>query len=432
MKKDILRTKMLSIIVLVLALLFTVSGIDAAAASKQVTLRFGAWMVSAWVEPFQAIISDFEKSHPNIKVKFEYAPFAQYWEQLQTAVAAGTAPDVTLMSVAYLIDFAKRGAIVKLQPYVDRDLKTSDYYIFGDNRYPDKEKGELYSIPIHWVSKVLYYNKNLFDKEGVNYPTNDWGWDDLLAAAKKLTKDTNGDGKVDQWGFLVDTGFVENFIWQNNGEILNKDFTKCLLDEPAAREAVQFLHDLIYKHKVSPPLARASSGGQAEVLEDMFQTGKAAMSINGSWMIGMYRDIKAFKWDIAFLPKGKRRAVYAGPDSLAILSSSKHKEEAWEFIKHFLKPESQRILAKYGTGTPVLKSIARSKEFLDSELPPEHMNVIPDQFPYIHRSYFSSKWFEWISAMTSELDLAFMNKKPIDQALKDATAKVDAILATTR
>ena len=72
---------------------------------------------------------------------------------------------------------------------------------------------------------ILYYNKDLFDKAGVAYPTNDWTWNDMLAAAKKLTLDTNKDGKIDQWGFAVNNivWVWAGFVWGNGGDILSPD-----------------------------------------------------------------------------------------------------------------------------------------------------------------------------------------------------------------
>ena len=119
--------------------------------------------------------------------------------------------------------------------------------------------GTAYGIPRDFDTIALYYNKDLFDKAGVEYPTADWTWDDLRAAAEKLTV-KEGDNTT-QWGTPRRMNGQQNWynlIWQNEGEILNEDQTEALLDEAATCEALQFAGD--FHHDGFSPSVAGDAG----------------------------------------------------------------------------------------------------------------------------------------------------------------------------
>jgi multiple sugar transport system substrate-binding protein len=111
----------------------------------------------------------------------------------------------------------------------------------------------------------------MFDKAGLPYPTDQWTMNDLRETAKKLTKDTNGDGKIDQWGFSTDLWDMELFwssaVWGHGGEILDQEYTKTLLGEPKARDAFHFINGLMVEDKSMPDPDTVAQFGN-----DAFQT----------------------------------------------------------------------------------------------------------------------------------------------------------------
>lgn len=91
-----------------------------------------------------------------------------------------------------------------------------------DGRHPYESKtGKIYGVPFQWQTTLLFYNKTIFDASGVDYPSGSWKWDSVQAVSRKLTRDTNGDGKLDQWGFGATTGFefLFSLIWSFGGEV---------------------------------------------------------------------------------------------------------------------------------------------------------------------------------------------------------------------
>jgi multiple sugar transport system substrate-binding protein len=139
--------------------------------------------------------------------------------------------------------------------------------------------GSAYGLP--WIAQpvVTYYNKDLFDAADLDYPTADWTWDDFLSAAKALTQDTDGDGNVDQWGFIANGWPPPHiFIWQAGGDVISEDFTASPIDDPATIEGIEFYLQLAYNPEVSPSAEIISERGFGE----MFKAGQVAMFMGGA------------------------------------------------------------------------------------------------------------------------------------------------------
>ena len=395
--------------------------------SGKVIIRYTRWGNIEEIKSEKELLKQFEMEHPDIKVKFDYA-VGDYWSKLQTQIAGGTAPDVWLMSGAYFHDFMRRGVIRELQFYIDRDkVNLKDYYDMPVELF--SYQGKCYGFPRDFNIVALYYNKTLFDRAGIKYPDNSWTWNNFLEASKKLTRDTNNDGKIDQWGCAVSPHFetcLANFIWQNGGGMLNEDKTRCILDEPEAIEAVQFLLDLRYKYKAAPAFAQESSFGHFSTI---FETGRVAMMTDGSWKVSAYLENKNLNFDIAPLPKGKFRAASANGLSYAIYAKTKHPDEAWELVKFLCGEKAQILLGKSGTSIPALKYVANSKEYLgDSKI---NKKVFLEEMEYARDLDFTEGWGEWQQAARRELDLAFLGKESAEEACREAAKAVNQILESS-
>src|SRR5678816_1066716 len=143
-------------------------------------------------------------------------------------------PDVFAMDAPLYLDWQSRGALLNLQPYIDQNPDMlADVYPQTLTAY--KLEDGYYGLPRDFQTIVVFYNKDMFDAAGVPYPTEDWTYDDLKETAKKLTLDTNGDGKTDQYGLWTDTWDMELFwseaIWAYGGQIINDDHSKTLIGE---------------------------------------------------------------------------------------------------------------------------------------------------------------------------------------------------------
>lgn len=365
---------------------------------------------------------EFMRRNPDIKVRFENLPYAQYWDKFQTMNAGGVAPDIIFMESSRFPKFASSGTLENLEPYVTRDgdIDIPDFYPKALESY--KWKGNLYGLPNDIAIGVVFYNKDLFDEAGVPYPKTSWTWDDYLKAARMLTFDFDEDGRIDQFGTMV--GDWRHFVWQNLGETVDNPLnpTRSTMNTPTVREALQWLVDLRFKYHVTTrPGELADMGGY-----EMFMTGKVAMVFGGHWDVPTYSKITRFRWDVAALPKGKVRANNAYGSCFSIPSRSRHKEAAWRYIKFLSGPVGQKLMVGADFSTPARRSIARSKDYLKP--PPDSESVFINEIPFGHQLPLTPKYLEMQNITNEEMDLMWMGKRSVEDTCRTIDQRIDKLL----
>ena len=210
--------KYLSIIAAVMVLLLAAcsgGGKTTGSDGKNVTLTYAIWDVNQ-APAFQEIADKFNEQHPNITVKVEVTPWDQYWTKLETAATGKTLPDLFWLNASNIQKYAKGNMLLPITEQAD--LEGMDL-----TKYPEALvqtytiDDELYAFPKDFDTVGLWYNKEIFDHAGLDYPNEDWTWDDLVDNAKKLTDPGNG-----IWGFAAplenQTG-IYNTIYQAGGYV---------------------------------------------------------------------------------------------------------------------------------------------------------------------------------------------------------------------
>lgn len=392
-----------------------------AMAAEKVKLRYFTWATNAsiiiedWIEPFQ-------KVYPHIEIEYEAVPFAQFHEKLLTYCLAGDPPDIVHISVGYVNEFARRGLLVNLQPYFDRDMNPKDYFLepMAAMRYPSQTSGDLYGMPFAFVVTPLYYNKTIFDRRGVAYPDLNWEWNDVRAAARKLVEDINGDGTPDTWGYFASYGYsaLEPVIHSFGGRILDEEYN-VVLDQPEAAEAVKFLVSMVLQDRTAP---------QSGSFSTLFRQGNVAMGIDLNSNIDVYRQ-QSFDWDVAVLPKGPvKRVVRAWPDSFAIMSGSKYVEEAWTYIRFVT---SQMKMDRYigDRKIPVYKPLAMSREWLQEDMKP-NKQIIIQSVQWGDPLEFRPRWGEWTDLRNAPMSAVWRGQLAPEYGLKQWADGIRAVLAS--
>jgi multiple sugar transport system substrate-binding protein len=395
---------------------------------KKVTLSMMYWdQVQKPV--IDKMIDDFEKDNPNIKVDATIVPWAQYWEKLQTTTVGNNAPDVFWMNIPNFPKYADNGSLLELQKYIERDgVDVSNYPKDLIEGY--SYNGKVCAIPEQYDTIALVYNKEMFDKAGVEYPDDTWTWDTLRENARKLTI-KGDDGKIIQYGFASlnanQSGYY-NFMVMNGGGIISEDHKTSLFDKPESIEAIQFLLDLIYKDGVSPT-------GQQMIDttgEDLFNSGKVAMTTIGSWYVPIVYESLGDKADIAPLPMSpntnERKTIIHGL-SWAGYAKTKYPEETWKLINHLISKDSMALLAKEGITIPSYKGI---EEDWVNAIPSMNLQVFVDAANYSHPYPVSLRASEWMEVEAKELTDAWMNKQNADQAMKKIAEQMNEILASEK
>jgi multiple sugar transport system substrate-binding protein len=399
-------------------------------AEKQIVLRLVHWYGSQRDNWQKEIVEPFERDHPNIKVEMDVVPYSLYYPKVLASAASG-APmgDVVAIDDWFAPELFKRNYTVDLQPYFDRDLKMEDFItqVFEMCRLPVGQRGDLLAVPFATGTTVLFYNKDLFDQGGVSYPDSDWTYADLLTAARKLTRDTDGDGITDQWGILADDGTYTGFdtmLYSLGGQILSPDLKQSWIDHPKSVAALRFIVDLVRKERVSPlPSALESLG-------EKFGSGKFGMVITGDFVKIALKDVR-FRWDIGLPPKGPERLRLSRRfgNSLCIPRQSEHPREAWQLIKYILTLSTgTKVNELFETMMPVFKPVAFSKEWIEGEPSCNRRAIIETEQRY---SFFhiTPGWLEWREqGLTPEVQNAMTGRKSVLEAAHDAARKISAIL----
>lgn len=393
--------------------------------ASTVTLNWAAYQEPSRAPIYAAILKDWKQKYPNIKLNFQTADFTTYYTKLTTNIAAGTVPDVFLMSGAYFYQAVYRKALKQLDSMMKSSgVKLSDY--FGEK--PDTVyQGKTYAIPAEIDIVALGYNKTLFDQKNVDPPTDAWTWDELLAAAQKLT-----DPKAGTYGYYSWNSSQENWgsmAKENGGSFLTLDMTKGALDQPAAVEAIQFAVDLIHKYKVSPsPQGVSSLPGYIQSGGSPFLTGLLGMKFQGNYEMGLLSKLKKFEWDVAPMPKKLREGGIGWLQSWVMGANTKHEEEAWTLL-HYLSTDGQKIMAKdAGRGlTPSLKKVAYSPVYMRKA--PPHVTSWLNGWSSHFEFDFHPAWFEYQTAYSKALDASFAGTQSVQSAVKSGTSQVNGILA---
>lgn len=335
-----------------------------AAAPAKVKLTYWHFLGGQMGKRHETLVAEFNKANPDIEVEPLYSGNA--WtmrDKLLAAVAGKQPPDVSMIDQFWAAQLASTGAIIKMQTLID-GLDGIDKADVNKTAWMTATvDGEIWTMPYAMSNIVLYYNKDMFKAVGLdpNKPPTTWG--ELVDYAKKLTRDVNGDGKIDEWGLSfpiqANTGTVYyyiTFLWQAGGELYNADYTKVAFNSPAGVEALQFWTDLVHKHGVVP-LAPPTEG---------FTVGRIAMEMASSSTLETRQGKCKFPIGVAHIPSGKDKVTGVGGNNLAIFKNTPAKEAAaWKFVKWMTSPEMN---LKWGTMTgytPLRDSVVNSQGYKD-------------------------------------------------------------------
>jgi multiple sugar transport system substrate-binding protein len=328
------------------------------------------------------IIPDFESKHPNIKINLTVVTWDDFDTKMQTMIAAGTPPDVwSHWGPSGFADYVIRGLAADLTPYIEKDnFDLSDFIPEVLDIYT--LEGKVYGLPMLTTGSFIYYNKDLFDAQGVEYPPTDWDdtswtYDAFVDMCGRLNNDT---GDPETMSFGCNLGFWPNdaFAWLF-GQDLYPDSAyetgfaeESYLDGEGALKGYQARQDLVWDLNYMPDPAQTDAMGGG----DIFMNEKVAMHLTGGWGWWNYNDVD-FNWGAAALPYGSPdRKCVVFTDPWIMSAQTDHPDEAWEFLKYLVSPETQRSYMEL-TGTPPARiSLAEDWYKLFPTMSPEEVKEL--------------------------------------------------------
>jgi len=326
---------------LLLAVIFLLTlTFEVALAAREI--RFAMFGAAFEVDLYKKWISKFEEE-TGIKVKLETYPHDDHEDKMVTSFLGGATPDVVKLATEGLAGFAEMGMFIPLDDYINgsKGINKGDFWDFIWETPGIISKGKIRAIPIDAMCFSLFYNKDMFKEAGLDPEKPPKTWDEFRDYSIHLTKDTDGDGKIDQWGYGPPGWDLPFFtlVYQNGGEIWSKDPIKPRFNEAPGVEALQFLVDLIFKDKCARSPA-AIAGEMSNI--NLFGMGKIAMAMSGpwqmAWMKTTYPDIN---YGVAELPAGKQKANCAFSSTFGISVHSTDPDAAWEWLRYIMAYEQQ-------------------------------------------------------------------------------------------
>jgi multiple sugar transport system substrate-binding protein len=404
------------------------TGGEAAPAAEAVELRLTFWGDLADMPTWNWGLDQFKEQHPEIGIKWENTPWGEYWTKLQTEVAGGATPDVVGMVSMYSQQYIRQGTLLPLNQFIERepDVNVDDFWprIMPAYRW----EGDTFAFPYDLSTMLLMYNKSLFDEAGVPYPTGEWTWDEFLDACLKLTKDTDGDGQVDQWGWLMPNlaGWtIDVPLWTNKARFVSEDGAECLMGTPEAIETIQWLADLRNVHHVVPTIAE-----QGDV--PLFESGRSAMTWGNpefvqvlTSRVGPPRENDNFLWDVALFPMKQQNGNSVQGGSFAIGKSTEYVDQAWTFLKFYTSADILReMVGVPSRGIPGRASVADS---LLTENNPEHQQFFLDVMEY-SISTFIPTYQQATAILQKYLDPVFLGDATAAESNPMIVEEVNALL----
>lgn len=311
---------------------------------KPVTVTVTAWGDFKDTDAETILIKKFNEENKDIQIEFQPIPGDGYGDKLMANFAGGTANDLFLIGEGDYRMYSAQGVTEPLTPYMEKD-KDFDIASYNEGLINSATfDGAVHFLPKDFNPIALFYNKDMFDKYKVEYPSDKWTWDDLEAAAKIMTNE-----ETKEYGFFADTWEYATMTYLKSFgvEIGNEDATKAegFLNSPEAVDLITRYTNYILKDKISPSSSSAENFGGAT---SMFQTGQIAMMVTGGWNRDPLNKAGT-NYGTAMVPMGKEgtRGEIICSASWGMYSKSKVKDEAWTVLKYLTGPEASQ--SRYDT-----------------------------------------------------------------------------------
>lgn len=343
-------------------------------------LVFAGWGTVEEKVAYEALVAEYNRSGPRIPVVFHHVSWP-YYEKIMVQTVGNNAPDIFKLDTNRVLDWARRNAIRDLTPLIQNDPDFSTNRFFPALLPDNYSEGRLHALPLVFSPFVLYYNKDLFDRAGLDYPNETWDWSRFLEAAQKLTiKNTHGE--TEQFGCAMEIGAFF-YAWQAGGRFYDDKRMHCVFNSPETVNGLTFYADLMHKYHVSPGAAES----RTQDPQTRFMTGRVGMITTGRWGVPWFSKTKEMRWGIAMLPKGPAGRV-AGlcSHSIAISSASRYPDEAWKFARYLTGKASQLAHARDGNNIPAAREVAESSAFMEDKttFPNCDNHVFLNSLPYTY------------------------------------------------
>jgi multiple sugar transport system substrate-binding protein len=393
---------------------------------------------------FQKLVTKFNQQHPSIEIESLYIGQSdRQLPKILAAIVGDAKPDLLWAAPMLTGQLVDLNAIEPLDKQWNRSTITKDIdpALLGSMQF----ENQLWSIPFGTNNVGIFYRPSLFKAAGVEHlPTN---WTELKATAKQLTRDTDGDGKIDKYGMLLPLGQGEwtvftwlPFMWGGGGELTTPNpkivygnriksgaviakNPSVSIDNPGSIAALQLWQDLIQSG--SAILSSPERGYEL----DNFLAGKVAMQLTGPWTLGQLAGMKVTDYNVMPIPIGTRSATSIGGENLFMMKSSPtHQQAAWKFMEYIL---SQDFQTEWALGTGYLPINLKSRQqaiYRDYVSKTPATQVFLDQAKYGRSRPIEPGYTQISEQLGRAIESVLLNQNSPQSALRTAQERLNLSL----
>jgi len=397
-----------------------------AASRDAVVIRSSYWGAIEDIRVWEELARRFNRSQERIRVKLEHIAGQNYHAKLMAMAVGRCAPDVMASDDEPFPHLAANGLFEDLTPYLERDASIARDDFYRPFRLTFEHRGTPFGLPYIGHCMLIFYNRDHRRAAGLPAdPDPDWTWDRFTRDAIALTRDRDGDGRTDQFGFnRLSWFYCLQWVWSAGGRDMDPAMTRYLFDTPEARAGFQFHYDQMHRHRVCPSVSDLPN----MTWDAMFLTGKVSMFATGSWWLSHCREAKNLEWDVAPMPRGPvTRATRTTAEAITLSAGSRHKAEAWEWVRFVLSDESQRLFAEHGRGIPGVRRVALAS-FARPDTPQHEERFLEAMDRYARRSSIHERWSETARVFDREWDRVMLGRQSVAEFTATVVPQANAIL----
>lgn len=360
----------------------------------------------------------FEAAHPGVTVETQAIPWEAAHAKLLTAVVGGIPPDVSQVGTTWMAEFATMDALEPLDARAAVSPTARPEAFFPGSLQTCRVDGALFGVPWYVDTRVLFYRKDLL--ASVGYPEGPSSWDELTAAARKLSTRRTADGRRAYGISLGARSWTDLLmvVWQNGGDPLRPT-------SPAFFGAVQHYIEF-FRDNLTPTKEAADVD-----LFHAFKTGYLPMFVSGPWMLELIRkELPELdgRWGVAVLPGKKSHTSFVGGSNLVVFKASKQKDRAWQFLEFMSDPANQVEWMKITTDLPSVQVAWKDPYFSDKPL----VQVFGRQLFDTASPPTVAEWEQIASAIDDTMERVVLDPAQTDDTIRVALAELETRILKLR
>ncbi|MBI3974263.1 MAG: extracellular solute-binding protein [Chloroflexi bacterium] len=389
-------------------------------------------------------IAEFEQKFPGTKIEHDDAT-PDNSKKFPVLIAGGTFPDVSVTHTAFVDQYP---SFMDITPYLarDKEVKIPDYFaaVLNAFKVPVNGTPRQLGVPREAHATILYYNRNAIQAVGLKEPTKDWTHQDFVEYGLKLREWTN-DPATAKWAIFNGTGLggasagLATF-WSFGADFFSEDGTKALIDQPQAREAFEYMRDLVIRHHIAPSADEHKASGLTGSSQALFNTGRYLMyACNQNCSPTTAGVEMGFSWDVMAVPQvpGRKRGTRLAANAYGLLTQGQNKNPdlGWEFIKYIVGEEGSKQLVQSATLYMSHKSAADTwVETMSRKGGVRNGKVVADVLDQWARreQTLLPGWGKAMAPIHREWDAVLNGKRSVGEMINVAKAEAEAALAAER